>query len=90
MFASLNIASRTCPKTMKWETDIGVCVPYPRYRFGGKDAEAPGSVFWRVELPAAEVELIRQRGGEDHADHIQVVRLLRYMVTVPKTLRYLG
>lgn len=59
---------------------------YLRYRFGGQDAEAPGGVLRWVELPAAEVELIRQRGGEDHSDHVQVVSLIQRSITVPQTL----
>lgn len=60
---------------------------YLRYRFGCQDAEAPGGVLRWIELPAAEVELIRQRGGEDHSDHVQVVSLIQRSVTVPQTLR---
>lgn len=68
---------------------VCVCVchrTYLRYRFGRQDAEAPGGVLGRVELPAAEVELVGQRGGEDHSDHVQVVRLVQRRVTVPQTL----
>lgn len=31
---------------------------YLRYRFGCEDPKAPGGVLGRIELPAAEVELI--------------------------------
>lgn len=45
-------------------------VTYSRYGFGSQDAEAPGGVLRWVELPSAEVEFIRERGGEDHPNHI--------------------
>lgn len=66
-----------------------VCVchrTYLRYRFGCQDAKTPGGVLRWVELPAAEVELVRQRGGEDHSNHVQVVSLVQRSVTVPQTL----
>lgn len=62
---------------------------YPRDGFGGQDAEAPGGVLRWVELPPAEVEFIRERRGEDHADDVQVVGLLGHSVAVPQTLGYL-
>lgn len=45
-------------------------VTYSRYGFGSQDAEAPGGVLRWVELPSAEVEFIRERGGENHPNHI--------------------
>lgn len=59
---------------------------YLRYRFGCQDAKAPGGVLRWVELSAAEVELIRQRGGEDHSNHVQVISLIQRSITVPQTL----
>lgn len=41
------------------ESQRGWChTTYLRYRFGCEDPKAPGGVLGRVELPAAEVELI--------------------------------
>lgn len=59
---------------------------YLRYGFGCQDAKAAGGVLRWVELPAAEVELIRQRGGEDHSNHVQVVGLIQRSIAVPQTL----
>lgn len=69
------------------ESQRGVCHgTYLRYGLSRQDAKAPGGVLGRVELPAAEVELIRQRGGEDHSNHVQVVSLIQCSVAVPQTL----
>lgn len=62
---------------------------YSRYGFGSQDAEAPGGVLRWVELPPAEVKFIGEWGGEDHPNHIKVVSLLQYSITVPQTLWYL-
>lgn len=43
---------------------------YSRYGFGSQDAKAPGGVLRWVEFPSAKVEFVRERGGEDHPDHI--------------------
>lgn len=64
-------------------------VTYSRYGFGSQDAEAPCGVLRWIKLPPAEVEFIRKRGGEDHPNHIKVVSLVQYSVTVPQTLWYL-
>lgn len=51
-------------------SEEGKVLTYSRYGFGCQDAEAPGGVLRWVELSSAEVKFIRERGGEDHPNHI--------------------
>lgn len=63
-----------------------VCITHLRYGFGCQDAKAAGGVLRWVQLPAAEVELIGQRGGEDHSNDVQVVGLIQRSIAVPQAL----
>lgn len=52
-----------------------------RYGFSRENAKASGGVLGRVQLSPAEIEFVWKGCGQNHPDHVEIVRLLRYGVT---------